>query len=155
MFMYWAIHSEYGRASIIKCPIAFTENYGFCLKAVGCSQHKQSDATNVQTHAHTSQTIMLLCKKKVNFRCAWLFMFLPFTSYLLGFIVYCAISDISGIKDVNSPNSGLDPKNFTWEGGMIFAVIIIILMSANLGHGMLFTRKYLTISNTPNNQRKQ
>ena len=95
--------------------------------------------------------LLLLCKKKVNFRFAWLFMFLPFTSYLLGFIVYCAISDISGIKDVNSPNSGLDPKNFTWEGGMIFAVIIIILMSANLGHGMLFTRKYLTISNTPNN----
>lgn len=89
--------------------------------------------------------LMLLCMKRVNFKLAWMFMILPLFSYMLGFIIYCVVGDVSGLKGVRSESGSV---NFEWKGGMIFAVIIIIFMGANLVHGMIFTRKHLLVDNS-------
>ena len=88
---------------------------------------------------------LLLCRKKANFRFAWLFMLVPLLTYMAGFIIYCAIANVGGLKGVRKNKNGANPVNFEWKGGMVFTVIIIIFMAANLVHGILFTRKHLLV----------
>jgi hypothetical protein len=87
--------------------------------------------------------LVLLFKKQLRFKFAWLFMILPLLTYMLGFIIFCATADVSGIRGTKSHSPS--PRDFEWKGGMIFAVIIIIFMGFNLVHGMIFTRKYLLV----------
>lgn len=88
---------------------------------------------------------MLLFKKQLKFKFAWLFMILPLLTYMLGFIIYCATADVSGIRGTKNLSGLPSSRDFEWKGGMIFAVIIIIFMGFNLVHGMIFTRKYLLV----------
>lgn len=99
--------------------------------------------------------ILLLCKKKVNMRCAWLLLFVPLITWLGGFILYCSIIKTSDIRSTNNPEDQKNPlkyyeyvgthgsDNFEMKGGMIFAIINIIFFAAHLAHGLIFTRKYL------------
>ena len=92
--------------------------------------------------------IMLLCRKRISFRFSWLFMILPFVSYFAGFVFYCIAADTSNIKGVKkAPPQVSNPKNFKWEGGMIFAVIIIVFLCANMVHGLIFTKRHLIPNN--------
>lgn len=98
--------------------------------------------------------VLLLCKKKVNMRFSWTILFTPLLFWLGGFVLFCSIIDTSGIrstKDIDDqPNKksleylfGRSPSDFEMQGGMIFAIIIIIFMAIHLGHGLIFTRRYL------------
>ena len=98
--------------------------------------------------------LLLLCKKRVNMRFTWTLLFAPILFWLLGFVLYCSIiqtSDIRGTKDIDDePNKktwkflfGRSPSDFQMEGGMIFAIIILIFMAFHLAHGLIFTRRYL------------
>jgi hypothetical protein len=80
--------------------------------------------------------IVLLCGKKINYRFAWLIMFVPFLTYLGGLVIYCAIANTVNLQTYYGPS-------FDMKGGMIFAIIIIIFMAVNLVHGIIFTRRYL------------
>ena len=65
------------------------------------------------------------------------------SSFFVGFIVYCIVANTSGIQPVRKHNgSGQVPKNFQLKTGMILAIVIIILLACNLIHGFLFTKKY-------------
>ncbi|OMJ65101.1 hypothetical protein SteCoe_39303 [Stentor coeruleus] len=92
-----------------------------------------------------SMHFMLLFKKRLNYKFAWLFMILPLLTYMLGFIFYCIVADVSGIRGTKGSQGFGNPKDFEWKEGMILAVIIIVFMGFNLAHGMIFTRKFLLV----------